>query len=516
MIANVNSRSIGLLIIAVIGIFVAFNAGNWVAEENYSFLAPVIGGLLGLLVFFGIGGITYLMIPVGYDLTGQISILPLPFSVRQLIIITASCIFISGFIFKTHKKRSTFEIIDAWIWINIIYFATAFFRNPVGVAALGGSSRVGGKPYLDLILAIMAYIILSNFRISPRVATKLPGWILAISFVTSFVGGVAMFFPSLGPVLGKFYSDFLTMESIAGISQEGSGGGARLMFLTRFGGTLVLYVIAKTNPAELFKPNKHSQLLLYLSGIIMLLLSGFRNAIVGVILQTGLAAFLRDKFMGAVNIFFLFLMIATFGVLFSFMPIHLPLTFQRALSFLPGDWDIEAVESAEDSSEWRFQMWRTALTTDKYIHSKVFGDGFGYSRADYEAQLYALQTGGHAYSGDMARQESLMINGDFHSGPVTTIRYAGIVGLLLLFPLLYMYVSYAYRMISITKGSPFQVYAMFIGIPALIFPFAFIFIFGDYKNDFGATIASIGFMKMIVGSFYDYQKVKDVSLNNSH
>ena len=52
-------------------------------------------------------------------------------------------------------------------------------------------------------------------------------------------------------------------------------------------------------------------------------------------------------------------------------------------------------------------------------------------------------------------QENMLISGDFHSGPVSTIRFVGYVGLALFFPLLVGIAVYAARLIKRAKGTPY-------------------------------------------------------------
>jgi hypothetical protein len=242
-------------------------------------------------------------------------------------------------------------------------------------------------------------------------------------------------------------------------------------------------------------------LLSYLSGVVMVMLSGFRDALILVILMTGTSVFLREKTTGFLKMVFLGGFILVMTVAASYGGVHLPFTFQRTLSFLPGKWDENAVLSAKDSSEWRFKMWETVLTSDRYIRNKVFGDGFGLLRRDFEIQASAIQSGGQAYGGDMAAQEAFMINGDFHSGPVSSIRFVGIVGLLLFIALMFMTSRYAYLIIRKTWGSPFQTCALFLGIPLIFQPLFFVFVFGDFRMDMVNQLYSVGVLKMLDVSF---------------
>jgi len=125
--SNINQRSITVFVIAGVGLLVALVAGNWIADEDYTSIGILFGVMAGLLVFFGFGKFGFLLIPICYRLTGQISVLPLPFGVNQLVIILASLVFISGIIFKRAKRPVRFEMIDLVAWINIGYLVTVFF-----------------------------------------------------------------------------------------------------------------------------------------------------------------------------------------------------------------------------------------------------------------------------------------------------------------------------------------------------------------------------------------------------
>jgi hypothetical protein len=193
------------------------------------------------------------------------------------------------------------------------------------------------------------------------------------------------------------------------------------------------------------------------------------------------------------------------AIFFSFTSIELPLTAQRALCFLPGNWDPEAVRDAKNSSEWRFEMWEIALTSEKYIHNKIFGDGFGFMRADYERGL-DLMHGVTSLRGDEAKQEMFLLDGDFHSGPICGIRFVGYVGLVMFLVFLFITAVYAYKVILISINTPFQTCAFFMCIPVVICPFVFIFIYGMFKDDFPSTIYNVGIMKMLLSSIQYYKK----------
>ena len=98
-----------------------------------------------------------------------------------------------------------------------------------------------------------------------------------------------------------------------------------------------------------------------------------------------------------------------------------------------------------------------------------------------------------------------MISGDYHSGPVSTIKFVGVIGLMLFLPLLFMVARYGYLLIIECQGTPFQFLSLWIGISVMIMPFGFIFIFGDFRQDIISVLINVGMMKMVYASLRDYK-----------
>lgn len=501
--SNLNTQRLGLFLVMGLGILFALFAGNYVAEEDYTPIAIVLGGLVAITLVFSVGTNAYLLIPMCWPLVGSIHLLPLPFNMRQLAMIFASLIFASGIIFKRGGgKKVPFDALDLWVWINVGYLVTVFFRNPVGINVLGGD-RVGGRPYVDVALGVFAYLILRRETISPKLAGLIPVVWLGGEVVNALGGLVGMYLPTLGSKIGMLYSGFLPEFGKEDMAVE--VGETRLGSLQSFGTTLILFIVCSVNPTHLIRPGNFIKLGGYLLGLILIMLSGFRNSLMNVFLMTAFASMLRDRFMGVVKVLTILVVGALVGVLFSYSSINLPWTFQRTLSFLPGNWDPTAVQAAKDSSEWRYEMWRIALTSDKYIHNKLLGDGFGVSRPDYERMMDAM-LGGVGFIGESVTQERFMISGQFHSGPVSSIRFVGYFGLALFLILLCLLAQTAYRMIHKSHGTPYLFISMFIGIPVIIYPIFFLFVFGAFEIDIINSLFYAGMMRLIQASVINYKK----------
>jgi hypothetical protein len=139
-------------------------------------------------------------------------------------------------------------------------------------------------------------------------------------------------------------------------------------------------------------------------------------------------------------------------------------------------------------------MWKDALSGG-FIKNKLLGDGFGFDRAAMNLIADQMQ-GGVGFVGG-TRHEAHMIRGSFHSGPLSSIRFVGVVGLVLILCLM----GAVFRLALITafkaKGTPYFPLALFVGIPFLWLPFHFIFIFGAFDNALKSLIIGIGMLNII-------------------
>jgi len=504
--SDINSRSMTVFILVAVGLLAAVNAGNWIADENYTPIAAILGALAGLCVIFGLGPNISVMIPICASLGGTIPFLSLPFSVRQLALLVATLVFIGAIIFKKKTGNATYEMIDFWIWMNALYLGSVFLRNPVGVNLLH-SKLVGGKPYIDYILCITGYLILSRQTISVEKSHFIIKWIAIINIVVAFICTLEIFAPSLGGIFGKFYSEFNTSNDDAGMD-AGSIGDQRLTPLQGAGTFLILYTVCKINPMRIFVRKNHGYLIALIAGVLMILLSGFRSGIFGVILLVAVAVLIREKSNGILKLIVIALCSTTVIILISYAPVRLPNTFQRALSFIPGGWDQGPVDIARGSSQWRYEIWQVVLTSDRFIRNKLWGDGYGFlgeELAMMEAANSGLRAAIVPECGLSSDQTTHAIQGTYHSGPVSTIKRVGYVGLVLVLVLLFAAARYAYQTIDYTRHTPFLYLALFFGIPAITLPTFFIFIFGDF-NDTNSVILNIGILKMINNSRRDWSR----------
>jgi len=106
----------------------------------------------------------------------------------------------------------------------------------------------------------------------------------------------------------------------------------------------------------------------------------------------------------------------------------LPYTFQRSLAFLPLDLDADARMSAEDSTEWRLNMWAALLPQ---IPPHLFlGKGLAVTAEDYDEMMTGNTILNTAAANVDDSQNSLALSSDFHNGMLSIIIPFGIWGVM--------------------------------------------------------------------------------------
>jgi hypothetical protein len=495
-------------IAVAVGIVGALLVGSWIGDEAFLPLLLLLGMVATGAALLILRERIWVLVPCFWYITGKLG--PMPFTVRELVVLTTFGVFVVFLALRVIRASVKTELLDWLVLLNCGYLATVFARNPVGVSALG-SGMVGGRPYIDAVIGILAFIILTRVILGPDLARRLPFFAALPQIGVSLLVAITHYIPSTVPIVAKFYSAIDTSEYI--VQQIGGPEGEATRVFGLLGGaqTGLLTLLGYFPPLTLFSPLRPLRFLCFAAVCLGFALAGFRTGILYMGFAFALAAYFRNGINRALIVIgaggaLVFALIAAQNSGFT-----LPMTAQRALSFLPGDWNADAKADAEDSNEWRFYMWDVVLHTDTYIHNKLLGDGFGFT--SYELQIMEQQgEGGPGFIGG-AKQESSLIQGAFHSGPLSAIRYVGVVGLAFYILLLVAAARYAWRLIVISRGTVFFPLALFVGIPAIYEPFDYIFIFGGFDSGFPNTLFVCGMLKLLSKGIEDH--LQSASLNRS-
>lgn len=380
--------------------------------------------------------------------------------------------------------RITFGEKEVWMLLLAGCILQVYFRHPVGLNMFGAGA-VGARPYFMAGMAFISAVFLGNIVVRPA-EIRLAFW---LSIIGSLLG-VILYQLRVG--LGAGPAAFEQGKQI----DDGKGSG-RIGILGSLSGAAAKISVSFISPLRaLLHPIWAPVILFALAAAAM---SGFRNSVayVGLILLVGLAyrsggiAVIVSSVAGALAL----------GLL-AFVNVVSPLpgNIQRALSPFPGTWEARHVRAADESTEWRVDMWKEALFTDYWINNKILGDGLGFTRREL-LMMQDLEAGGGSLdnrgSGMTSQQEAMMVTGNYHSGPVQTVRAVGYVGLFILVFAMIRIAVHAHRQIIRCRGTEWYPLSLYIGVPTIVLPPFFVFVVGTFGVDVAAVFFSYGMVSLL-------------------
>lgn len=493
---NISANQIVVWCALLLGLLVAVVIGSAVGSSDMRMVAGVVASIPVAIIFVKLKTNIWVLIPIGWYLSGRLPWLPLPFTVRDLCMMTVIFFFTLFFATRALPWKRKVGLLDYLIYINLAYLATVYVRNPAGFWAMQ-TSVVGGRPYFEIGLAFGAFMILSRVQLSDFIAKIFPLFFVIPAWCVAILDVVARLVPQTAYPLAMAYSGVGAGGVTSAIQQEAKLGETRMTGLQFAGSSSVLALCAKFNPITLISPLHPWRSLLFGVAIMAIFLSGFRSvilfAMVAFLLSTLLRGNVTDLWVaGAGMLLGLVALISVQGSL-----VQLPLTVQRTLSWLPGDWNQEAVADAEGSTQWRVEMWGWAWNDDRILRDRTWGQGFGLSIEDMNliaSSLMSGQGGGTLLGG--SDRENFMITGSFHSGPLSTIKYIGVVGLALYYPLMCYMALLAWRLCINSRSTKAFTLALFVGIPIIYEPFNFVVVFGGLDSNYSQLLFWAGLLNM--------------------
>jgi hypothetical protein len=344
---------------------------------------------------------------------------------------------------------------------------------------------------LDVGISVLAFTVLARAPIDLAGLRRLPIYLLAGTAVT-LLGTVCIdIFPASVSVLGTLYSGFVPREDMMQTADVTS----RKQGLSLGSNTALRVLCSYFVPITLVNPIhfwRFSATMLCLMGV---LLSGFRSSLLTVLMYGIVSSFFRRRVhdiivLAIIGVFAVGVLALGNGRIFT-----LPLSVQRALTVFPGNWDYVAKADAEGSTQWRLEMWKIVLLEDRYIKDRLLGDGYGFTR--FELGMMQSEMSGRTGFIGAARQEGFMISGMFHSGPLSTIRYVGYVGLFIYTALIIHLSVRAWHLIRRSEGTDYFAPALFVGMPLIILPIIFYFLAGQFQYNLPDTIFLAGLLKLM-------------------
>ena len=486
-----DSNKLKVILVVVLAAFAALYLGIASATAQMEAIGWVVGVAFVILIL-ALGKHVWLLIPVTIVLQGKLNFVPGSPPIWALSAGVVSIMFLMRFLMRRPDFVWRPSLIDFAILIQLLAIGQAYVRNPTGLLIMGGD-MAGGKSYLEFGVAIGAFFCLSL----PRTEWRYLKWaiiaMITVSILDSCILLLSDWIPAFSAVVVRFYSNVNFATGYFGTADrdlETQRGGAGL---AQLGKALAIPSLTMKRPLLCMTPI-HPILFFSVSlGVISSLLSGFRSLTAYLIVVFIVSALVRKKSLeillaSAIGFLGLSVLIASGNVK------NMPFGVQRVLSFLPIEVSAAAQVDAENSSEWRFEMWRLVLFTDKYIQNKWLGDGFGLK----STELRAMADAAMGYKSALTdSQEQALARGSYHGFHVETIRFTGWLGLTLAVFANFVFFFSALKSINHYRGNPNFAYVAYLTIPFIIYPFWSLLVFGSYRTEFPQILAMAGLLKML-------------------
>ena len=464
------------------GMATAVIIGNWIGTGQNFYLTCFVGGLVLAVVVFGMQRKAWILIPLTFLLAGHLGKLSIPLTPRDLGVLLATASYVAYRVLSHANLRPKLHVLDLLVGLNLLYLGFTLIKNPVGFLIFG-SQNIGGRPIVNICIGVLAYWVIIRLPNSVTDVSRIPYYVLVSATVLSGLGLLLYVFPSVTPAVTSWYTGLDNSAYINTLRDQPTF--QRLTGLVQFGFQLILILCAYYSPATLLDPRR-GRFYAMLLAIICILLSGFRNFLLWAMAALAIGGWLHRRWRELVTAGFvgaLMLVLLAFGQGRAY---QLHESIQRSLTFLPGQWSEAVVADANASSAWRFKLWKDVIEWG-LIKDWWFGDGFG---ADVEDLVASFRGGNY--------NEFVVLTGAFHSGPLTAIRYVGIIGLALFYLLSISAAFYSYRCVNECRGTPLFPVAIYFAIQLIWGPVHYTLVFGGYDGYMPELLFYVGCLRLLI------------------
>jgi hypothetical protein len=453
----------------------------WIGTGQTFKLTICVAVVILAIVTAGFRDRAWVLIPVTWTLAGSSGYLPFSLSIHDVGILLAFCAYIGYSVLMPGNTRRKLVAVDWLLALNVIWLLVTFVRHPVGLHVFGAET-MGARPYINLLLALFAYRAVLRLPNSVVTVSRVPYFILAGTIVIALINVIVYISPGATPYVYQFYTGVDPARYLRSPTNEAAF--TRWENVAPFGITMVMIMCAAYPPRSLLNPTR-LRFYLFMLGVAAVFAAGYRNVMLWVLVAFTLGSCFhqnwRDVVVGAIaGVILLGAALAGQGRLYE-----LPLQAQRTLSFLPGKWSPLVAGDAESSTDSRFEWWRQ-IVKEHLIHDWWGGDGLGVSESDYNVFVSEGMT--------IQMFDWFALTGAFHNGPLTAIRSAGIIGLVLFYLYMIGAAVYSVKCVNRCRGTILFPLAVFLAIQLLWQPVHFTFVFGSYSDQIPQHIFLVGLL----------------------
>lgn len=346
----------GLALAVVIGVLIG--SGDWA-----TFFVPALAAM-GIAAFLLLGEKYWLLIPFSLSFTFPI----IPLGTRAVELPELSIVVCAGlFLIRSALKAQKFHLWRQDHLPFLLYAGWAmfiYFHNPIGFTMFGASSG-GARFYFKILLALAAFLIIANQKITERDCK----WILILIVVGTFLdlAKTVFFYYVYGG--SEYFVD--PLENYTWQQQLGVGPLI-----------VVLILFSRYRTADILNISKIWRPILLLVCAAVILVSGKRSGTASFVLYPVVASAVRKEFR------YLFLWAACAIVIGSILVVgqgtlfNLPLNAQRSLSWMPGRWDssLAAMEGGKDV----FREKLRDLARERIRQNPLIGRGYEINAPEVE------------------------------------------------------------------------------------------------------------------------------------
>jgi hypothetical protein len=364
-----------LIIVTAIVLVLTLVIGASIGESQFVEVYLVFFCLGAFVAVLALGSKYWLLIPIAFSLNlPAIPFFRRAFDLPELAIMLCGAVFACRYALNP-RGVTVFRIPHAGVMLYTAWAGTIFFLHPVGLSGMG-SSLGGARFYFKIALALIAFLIMANQKITERDAK----WLIRLLLI----GAVVSTLINLGryKLLGAFEAPDFGPEGYYTWHQELA---LPAMWIT-------IWLVSRYKTKEVLSFSRPWLPLLLLVCIGIGAVSGKRAGFATVLLAPVIAAVIRKEY------FYVVIGAILAAVLISVLTIgqgewfKLPLRVQRVFSYLPGKWDWQVKAEFENGIDpFRAEMRR--LAWNNIQRHPFVGEGYGVVRTNLVAvvQLYGLE-----------------------------------------------------------------------------------------------------------------------------
>lgn len=456
--------------------------------------AEILGGLFALVIAFFVLKDALCICPLlGLNIAGGLNFLPLGLDAATVACILLIIYYTIVYILVRQKRFKLGK--PGFFWPMLIVTLIVLYHNhSLSIRILGGSEE-GEKPALYIYLFVLAYFCGINIP-SPSVSflSKVPLYIIILTGISNIPFLLTSFVPSLAPYLYRVTDNVnvgVYIDSLAGSSGVTDGAVSRLGALGQFGGVLQIYLLANYPIGTWLRPERWWIAILSFFCVMCAVYSGYRNVVFSFALASLIAVSCYYSWRAlilpiALFIGMLVLLVASSNGVIPLPVNKIPIIAQRTLSFLPFDWDPEAIASSASSNEFRYNIQK--VYRDEYmLRSPLLGNGFTINTKEFNALSDSLKYGGAGSDPEYTQAKAFIEGKLFHTGWISVYDAVGIIGTMAFIALGVSEVLVAAKFIFKPKAdrrSPLFPLYIWIFVNVTTMMISFFAVFGDFGQIF--------------------------------